>query len=122
MGTGIWAQLKLLLPHHTRPILMNHHCNRQGPVVATYTDVHRHPAGEVYTLRLLKATITIVYITKTQMRLMAQCGAHHALFLSDPQQPARRVFQAYFRACAMKAGRAMPGPKDIDRAYKTLQH
>ena len=36
-------------------------------------------------------------------------------------RPARRVFQAYLRACATKAGRDMPGPKDIDTAYKAFQ-
>ena len=121
VGTGIWAELQLLLPHHTHAILTNHHCDQQGPLVATHTDIHRHPAGEVDTLRLVGATITIVYITPTQMQIMAQCDAHHAPFLSDPQWPARHVFQAYLRACATKAGRDMPGPKDIDTAYTAFQ-
>ena len=118
---GIWAKLQLLLPHHTHAILTNHHCDQQGPLVATHTDIHRRPAGEVATLRLVGATITIVYITPTQMKIMAQCHAHHAPFLSDPQWPARHVFQAYLRACATKAGRDMPGPKDIDTAYTAFQ-
>ena len=121
VGTGIWAQLQLLLPHHTHAILTNHHCNQQGPLVATHTDIHRHPAGEVDTLRLVGATITIVYITRTQMMIMAQCDAHHAPFLSDPQWPARRVFRVYLRACATEAGRDMPGPKDIETAYKPFR-
>ena len=121
VGTGICAQLQLLLPHHTHAILTNHNCDQQGPLVATHTDIHRHPAGEVDTLRLVGATITIVYITPTQMKIMAQCDAYHAPFLSDPQWPARRIFQAYLRACATKAGRDMPGPKDIDTAYKAFQ-
>ena len=89
MGTGICTQLQLLLPHHTHAILTSHHCDQQGPLVATYSGIHRHPAGKVDTLRLVGATITIVYITPTQMRVMAQCGAHHAPFLSDTQWPAR---------------------------------
>ena len=121
VGTGIWAQLQLLLPHHTHAILTNHHCDQQGPLVATHTDIHRHPAGEVDTLRLVGATVTIVYFTPTQMKIMAQCDAHHAPFLSDPQWPARHVLQAYLRACATKAGRAMPGPKDIETAYTAFQ-
>ena len=119
VGTSIWAQLQLLLPQHAHAILTNYHCDQQGPPVATHTDIHRHPAGEVDTLRLVGA-ITIVYITPTQMKIMAQCDTHHAPFLSDPQWPARRVFQAYLRACATKAGREMPGPKDIDTAYKAF--
>ena len=121
VGTGILAELQLLLPHHTHAILTNHHCDQQGPLVATHTDIHRRPAGEVDTLRLVGATVTIVYITRTQMKIMAQCNAHHAPFLSDPQWPARHVFQAYLRACATKAGRVMPGPKDIDTAYAAFQ-
>ena len=121
VGTGIWAQLQLLLPHHTHAMLTNHHCDQQGPLVATHTDIHRRPAGKVDTLRLVGATITIVYITPTQMKIMAQCDAQHAPFLSDPQWPARHVFQAYLRACATKAGRDMPAPKDIDTAYTAFQ-
>ena len=113
VGASIWAHLQLLLPPYS--------CDQQGPLVATHTDIHRHPAGEVDTLRLMGATITIVYITPTQMKIMAQCYAHHAPFLSDPQWPARRVFQAYLRACATKAGRDMLGPKDIHRAYKAFR-
>ena len=122
VGTGSSAQLQLLLPHHTNTILTNHHCDQQGPLVATHTDVHRHPTGKVVPLRLVKATITIVYIIPTRMRVMAKCGAHHAPFLSDPQWPARRVFQAYLCACATKAGCTTPGPKDINTAYKSFQH
>ena len=70
---------------------------------------------------LVGATVTIVYITPTQMKIMAQCDAHHAPFLSDPQWPARCIFQVYLRECATKAGRDMPGPKDIDTAYKAFQ-
>ena len=50
-GTGIWTQLQLLVPHHTHAILTNHHCDQQGPLVATYTDIHRHPAGTLDNLR-----------------------------------------------------------------------
>ena len=39
VGTGIWAQLQLLLPHHTHAILTNHHCDQQG---ATRGHTHRH--------------------------------------------------------------------------------
>ena len=120
VGTGIWAQLQLLLPHHTHAILTNGHCDQQGPLVATHTDIHRRPAGEVDTLRLVGATITIVYITPTQMQIMAQCDAHHAPFLSDPQWPARHVFQAYLRACATKPGRDMPGPKGHQHGVHSL--
>ena len=55
LGTGILAQLQLLLPHHTHAILTNHHCNQRGPLVATHRDVHRHHAGKVDTLRLVRA-------------------------------------------------------------------
>ena len=72
VGTGIWAQLQLLLPHHTHAILTNDRCDQQGPLLATHTDIHQHPAGEVDTLRLVEATSTRVYITPTQMKIMAQ--------------------------------------------------
>ena len=115
VGTGIWAQLQHLLPHHAQAILMNHHCDQQGPLVATHTDVHRHPTGEEGTLHLLGATFIIVYITQTQMRVMAQCGAHHAPFLSDPQWRTRRVFQAYLCACGTRQGARCRGPRTSTR-------
>ena len=58
VGTGIWAQLQLLLPHHTHAIPTNHRRDQQGPLVATHKDVQRQPTGEVDTLRLVGATIT----------------------------------------------------------------
>ena len=85
VGTGIWAQLQLLLPHHTHAILTNHHCGQQGQLVATHTDIHRQPAGEVDTLRSVGATITVLYITRTQTKIMAQCDAGRAPFLSNQQ-------------------------------------
>ena len=94
VDTRIWAQLQLFLPQHTHAILTNHHCDQQGPLVATYRDVQRQPAGEVDTLRLVGATITIVYITPKQMRVMAQCGAHDAPFLSDLQWHAHTCARA----------------------------
>ena len=121
VGTGSPAQLQLL-PHQVRAILTKHHCDQQGPLVVTYNDIHRHPAGKVDALRLLGATITIVYIIPTQMKVMAQCRAHHHPFLFDPQWPSRCILQAYLRTCAKKAGRTTPRTKDIAVAYKALQH
>ena len=122
VGTGMWTQLQLLLPRHTRAILTNHHCDQQGPPVATYTDIHRHPEGKVDTQNFVGATVTIAYIIPTQMRVMAQCGARHGPFLSDPQWPAGPIFQAYLRTCATKAGRTMPGPWAMDAVYKAFEH
>ena len=100
LGSGICGQLQLFLPHHTHAILKNHHCNQQGPLVAAYTDIQRHPAGKLDTLPLAGGTMSTLYITLTQMKVMAQCGAHHAPFVSDPQWLARRIFEAYLRTCA----------------------
>ena len=41
--------------------------------------------------------------------------------LSDVQWSARPIFQGYLRICATKAGRTMPGPNDIEAAYKAFQ-
>ena len=44
MGTGVWAQLQLLLSHHTHAILTNHHCDQQGhswPRTPTSTDTRQ---------------------------------------------------------------------------------
>ena len=73
VGTGIWAQLQFLLPHHTRAFLTNHYCDRQVSLVVTYTDICRHPAGIGDAVRLVGAKITIVYIKPTHMKVMALC-------------------------------------------------
>ena len=122
VGTGISAQLQLLLPHHTHAILSSHHCYQQGPLVATHTDIHRQPAGNVDTLRLVGANITIVYITRTQMNIIAQCSVHHDPLLADQQWPTRHAFQAYLRTCATKAGQTMPVPQNTNKAYKAFPH
>ena len=107
VGTGIWAQLQLLLPHHTHAILTNHHCDQQGPLVATHTDIHRHPAGEVDTLRLVGATVTIVYITPTQMRIMARTPRL-------PSVPARMCYEGRARHAGVQGHRhgvhSLPAP------------
>ena len=121
VGTRIWTQLQLLLPHHTHHILKNHQCNQHGPLGATYTDIVRHPAGKVDTLRLVGATITIVYINNKEMRFMARSGDRQDPFLPDPQWPARRIFQAYLCTCPGKAGRTMPGPKDNQCGVQSLR-
>ena len=91
---GIAAQLQPLVPPHTHAILMNYHSNQQGPLVATHQDIQQQPAGKVDTLHRAGPTITVIYVTPTQVHTRAQCGANHAQFLSDPQWPARHVFQA----------------------------
>ena len=115
VGTGIFAPLQLLLPHHTQAILTNHRCNQQGPLVATHTDIHQHPAGEVETLRLMGATIIIVYITPTQMKIMAQCDAHHAPFLSDPQWPAPASSKRTSAHALRRRGAKCRGPRTSTR-------
>ena len=78
----------------THTIVTKQHCDQPGSLVATHTDIHRHPAGKVNILRAVGATITVVCITPTPMNVIPKRLAHHARFLVDPQWPTQHAFRA----------------------------
>ena len=109
-------------PHHA--ILTNHTCPEKGPLAVLCGDLHHHPKGTIHTIDLVGASITVVYVTLAQMRVLHHSGAHHTPFLQLPEWPQYRLFHHYLTQTARTAGHTLPGSKDMRKAYRefTRQH
>ena len=81
IDTRLWNHLQLLLPSPHHAILTNHTWPEEEPLAVLCGDLHHHPKGTINTLDLVKASITIVYVTLPQMRVLHRSGAHHTPFL-----------------------------------------
>ena len=77
INTRLWNHLQLLVPspHHAR--LTNHTCPEEGPLAVLCGDLDHHPKGTIHTIDLVRASITVVYVTLSQMRVLHHSGAHH---------------------------------------------
>ena len=104
MNTRLWNHLQLLLPspHHT--ILTNHTCPQEGPLAVLCEDLHHHPKGTIQTIDLVEASITVVYVTLSPMRVLHHSGAHHTPFLQLPEWPKYSLFRQYLTHTARAAG------------------
>ena len=83
-NTFIWNHVQLLFPSPHHAILTNHTCQEEGPLAVLCRDLRQHPKGTVNTIDLLGASITLVYVTLSQMRVPHHSGAHHTPFLPLP--------------------------------------
>ena len=124
MNTRLWNHLQLLLPSPHDAILTNHTCPEEGPLAVLCGDLHHHPKGTIHTIDLVGASITVVYVTLAQMRVLHHSGAHHSPFLQLPEWPQYRPFHQYLTQTARAAGHTLPGSKDMRTAYRefTKQH
>ena len=124
MNTRLWNHLQLLLPSPHHAILTNHTCPEEGPLAVLCGDLHHHPKGTIHTIDLVGASITVVYVTLPQMRVLHHSGAHHTPFLQLPEWRRYRLFHQYLTQTARAAGHTLPGSKDMRTAYRefTKQH
>ena len=124
MNTRLWNHLQLLLPSPHHAILTNHTCPEKGPLAVLCGDLHHHPKGTIHTIDLVGASITVVYVTLAQMRVLHHSGAHHTPFLQLPEWPQYRLFHHYLTQTARTAGHTLAGSKDMRIAYRefTRQH
>ena len=101
-----------------------HTCPEEGPLAVLCEDLHHHPKGTIHTIDLVGASITVVYVTLPQMRVLHHSGAHHTPFLQLPEWPQYRLFHQYLTQTARAAGHTLPGSKDMRTAYRefTKQH
>ena len=67
MNTLLWNHLQLLLPSPHHAILTNHTCPEEGPLAILCADLHHHPKGTIHTMDLVGASITVVYVTLSQI-------------------------------------------------------
>ena len=120
-NTRIWNQLQLLLPSRHHAILTNHTCQEEGPLAVLCRDLHYRPKGTIDTIDLVGASITVVYITLSQMRFLHRSGANDTPFLQLPEWPRYRLFHQYLKQMARATGNALPGNQDMKTAYRDFR-
>ena len=121
MNTRLWNHLQLLLPSPHHAILTNHTCPEQGPLAVLCRDRHHHPKGTIHTIDHVGASITVVYVTLPQMRVLHHSGAHQTPFLQLSEWPQYRLFHQYLTQTARAAGHTLPGSKDMRAAYRDFK-
>ena len=84
MNTRLWNHLQLLLPSPHHAILTNHTCPEEGPLAVLCEDLHHPPKGTINTIDLAGASITVVYVTLSQMLVLHHSGAQHTPFYNFP--------------------------------------
>ena len=113
-GTSILNHLQLGLPAHRRAIFTKQNCEETGPLAVLCGDVQRHQKGTIDTINLVRASVTIVYVTLSETRVLHHIGARLAPFLQLPAWPRYRLFHQYLTA--RDTGTNLPDKKDKQAA------
>ena len=121
MNTCLWNHLQLLLPSPHDAIFTNHTCPEEGPLAVFCRDLHDHPKGTINTKDLVGASVTVVYVTLPQMRVLHHSRAHHTPFLQLPKCPQFRLFHQYLTQTARATGNTLPVSKDMHAAYRDFK-
>ena len=121
MNARLRNHLHLLLPSLHHAILTNHTCPEEGPLAVLCGDLHHHPKGIINTIDFVGASITVVYVTLPQMRVLHRGGAHHTPLVQLPECPQYRLFHQYLTQTAQAAGHTLPGSKDMKAAYRDFE-
>ena len=116
MNTRLWNHLQLPSPHYA--ILTNHTCPEEGPLAVLCGDLHHQLKGTIDTIDLVRASITVVYVTLSQMRVLQHSRAQHSPFLQLPGWPKYRLFRQYLTQTARAAGHTLPGSTGMRAAYR----
>ena len=117
-NTRIQNQMQLLLPSAHHAILTNHTCQEKGPLAVLCGDLHHHPQGTIDTIDLVGASITLVYVTLFQTRVLRHSGAHLTPFIQLPTWPQYQLFSQYLTQTARNTGNRLPDNKDMKTAYR----
>ena len=121
MNTRLWNHLQLFLPSPHHAIFTKNTCPESGPLAVLCGDLHHHPKGTINTIDLVGASVTVVYVTLPQMRVLHHSGAHHTPFLQLPKWPQYRLFHQYLTQTAGAAGETLPGSKDMQAPYRDFK-
>ena len=112
-------QLLLTSPRHT--ILTNHTCQEEGPLAVLCSDLQHHPKGTINTINLVGASITMVYVTLSQISVIYRSGAHHIAFLQSPEWPQYRLFHQYVTQTAWAMGNCLLENVSMKTAYQDFR-
>ena len=121
MNTHLWNHLQLLLPSPHHAILTNHTCPEEGPLAVLCGDLHHHPKGTINTIDLVRASITVVDVTLSQIRVLHYSGEHHNPFLQLPKWLQYRLFHQYLTQTARAVGHTLLGSTDMRAAYRDFK-
>ena len=121
MNTRLWNHMQLLLPSPQHAIPTNYTCPEEGPLAVLCGDLHHHPKGTINTIDLVGASITVVYITPSQMRVLHHSGAHHTPFLQLPEWPKYRLFHQYLTQTVRAVGHTLPGSTHMRTDYRDFK-
>ena len=94
-NTRIWNHLQLLLPSPHHAILTNYTCQDEERLAVLSEDLHHQLKGTVDTIHLVSSSITVVYVTLSQLRVLHYSGAHHNSFLQLFTWLQYRLFHQY---------------------------
>ena len=117
VGTCIWNQLQLLLPHHQHVIQTNHRCRETGPVAILHTDLGGGLTGSTTTLDLVGTTVHLVRVTPNQMRALQRVGTYHVAFLQHPDWFNKSALENHMRTAARQTGHSQPTDGEVCEVY-----
>ena len=119
--THIWNHLQLLLVSARHTILTNHTCQEEGPQTVLCGDLHHHPKNIIDTNDLVGASITVLSVNRSQMRVLLRSGAHHTPFLQLPEWPQHRLFHQSLTQPARAARNRLLDNASMKRAYRDFR-
>ena len=105
IGTQVWRQPQLLLPHQRHVIRPNHRCRKTGPMAFFYTDVGGGPTRNSTILEQVGTTLHLVRVTTSQMRFLQRGRTHHIPFLQHPDWPNKSLIGNHLQKATATAGR-----------------
>ena len=88
-----------------------------GPLLGPPPPPQRHHRHD----RPRQASITVVYVTLSQMRVLHRSGAHHTPFLQLPEWPQYRLYHQYLTQTARATGHTLLGNQDMKTAYRDFK-
>ena len=112
-STRTWNHLQLLVPSPHHAIFSNHTCPEEVPLEVLCGDLHHRPRGTIDTIDLVGASITVMYVTLSQIPVLHRSRAHHTPFLQLPEWPQYRLFHQYLTQTARATRHTLPGNQDM---------
>ena len=120
-NTRLWNHLQVSDPSPHHAMLTDQKCKEEGRLVVLCGDLHHRLKGTIYPIALVGASITVVYVTLTQMRVLHHSGTHHTPFLQLPEGLQYRLFHRYLPQTARATGDHLPDNKDMKTAYRDFR-
>ena len=93
------------------------HMPEERPLAVLCGAPHHRLKGTIDTIHRVCASITVVYVSFSQMPVLRCSRAHHTPFLQLPELPHYRLFHNYPTQTARATGNSLPGNQHMETAY-----